>query len=402
MSDNPVTNNAEVDVSGPLTLEEAKAVGDVPEDFELEKKPSILDKAKAILTGEDKGIHEGEGAEKGVLSSGDTTLDDETPVRKKSFLDFLTHKKSEPEVAPPTAITEGADKSSKKKSFLDGLLGKKGTPEAPEELAKADENAVREEAMAQVQQASEDVVAVAENEERKPSLINKIFDKMGTSSRDKSISPKDVALGGIVGGSAVVPGDAADEDSTHATKEAVEKAEESGEGYPAAVVAANEEKSKPKKVCKDRPLPADDATIVKEGTMQKQSRFLKKWRTRQVRLMSDGTLQYSKTDTFDGVKGVKFTAAMSIESNNNQSPIPHVLNVAQPKARPVILGFEQAEDRDGWATVLTEFKERLGATTLDGDGRAQVLKTGAIVNSDASAKEEDAAGTGQGTEIDSK
>jgi len=105
--------------------------------------------------------------------------------------------------------------------------------------------------------------------------------------------------------------------------------------------------------------------------------------------MSDGTFQYSKTENFDNAKGCKLTSDMTVKESNGKGRFPHVIHICSSGCRSIVLGFENAEDRNAWTIILNDFKQRLAAASPD-NGPAQVLKSS---NMDGAAEE--AAGTGQ-------
>lgn len=103
----------EKDVFGPLNLEEAKSMGEVPEDFKVDEEPEgLLQRASHILLGDSKPeVHPPEEA----ASEKRVTFEDEQPAsgaksaqKRKSFWDFFRRKKASKEELPshPVEIVE--------------------------------------------------------------------------------------------------------------------------------------------------------------------------------------------------------------------------------------------------------------------------------------------------------
>ena len=199
----------EVDVSGPLTLEEAKAVGDVPEDFKPETGDGsgILNKASTmVLGGED---------EKKVES-------EDVPTKNVSFAD------EQPEEIKEDAVPQNVqEKERRRSSILDKLgLKRKSHKSNPEEMAKEKPSDAAEKTAEDAQnemvteQAKNDEAAAAEESPTKRKSKNILSSLFHRKSKSKSsASDKDAEAAHPEGAEEVVE---------HATEEAAKQDESEG------------------------------------------------------------------------------------------------------------------------------------------------------------------------------
>jgi len=365
----------EVDVAGPLTLEEAKAVGDVPEDFG--RKPSLMEKATALITGKKEESSQeaapvADNTEKRVSFVEDQVQQPpEEKPKQKSFLGFLSRRKSETatnqaeavpaaEESAPAAAAEAVaaeeKTKSKSKSFLENIFHK-----GSKDLTAAEEKP--------------EVAAVAEEattaEDKRPSYADVAF-ASGVAA---------VAGAGVAGG-AVAANAAEEQEEAPATANAVA----TGDTAAADAIAASDKEAVGGQPEETVNLP-EGVTVVKQGTSQKQSRFCKRWRLRHIRLLSDATMQYSKTEDFKSVKGMSL-ANTEVSSSTGKAPANFILSIRGAKS--MVLGFADEAERHAWANVVNDIKARAFAAERSNaeDGQEQVLKTSQV-------EEKDAAGTGE-------
>lgn len=449
-SDNVPEATQEFDVAGPLTLEEAKAVGDVPEDFKVNQSTGgaggIL---KHPAPAEEDGIvpssteAEASGERKSVTFAEQSpeTIESEKPSRRKSLLEIL-HLKKKKDTEPiaetqgetgsltqdegatsPTnskaesteGATEGEDSSKpkKRKSVLSSLFHRKkedmgaDKSETPDDAAQAIDTAAAQaeevkqtetpgpptetqetEATGvapteQVEASTSDVTATGEAQNEAPatnqasegsscekkSFFGRLFSKRSSRGSDGS----DNGTTAIVAGAAATEGEG---------QEMVEE-----EATNSAPAQTSEELSPPAKKKKPfwastYPEPSPDAAVMKEGDVRKKGYIFQSFRPRSMRLMSDGTLQYTrKKDEWEDAKGLRLSHDMDLEMQENAGKGLYILKLNVPGCKSCVFGFEHIEDRDSWRSAFEEIRTKLQAGIPD-DGNQHVVKSGSLENDD--------------------
>lgn len=440
----------EFDVAGPLTLEEAKAVGDVPEDFKVNQSAAsaggIL---KHQVPAEEDGVvppladAEPTGECKSVTFAEQPPeeIEGEKPSRRKSLLELLHLKKKkdvepiaetqeesekaaqdERTTSPTTEETESVEgapegedptKSKKRKSVLSSLFHRKKEDTNPEKTEASDDAvqavdtaAAQAEEVKQTEtpgpstatQGATTTVEDAPTEQAKvPTDDALAAGEAQTNAADTSTATEGSStekkgfFGRLFGKRSSRASDSGDNGTTAALAGVVatggEEQEITEEGATSSTPAQVSEEPRPP--AKKRPFwastypePSPDAVVMKEGDVRKKGYIFQSFRPRTMRLMSDGTLQYTrKKDEWGDAKGLMLSHDMDLETQENSGKGLHVLKVNVPGCKNCVLGFETVEDRDSWRNVFEEIRTKLQASAPD-DGNQHVVKSGSLESDD--------------------
>lgn len=171
-------------------------------------------------------------------------------------------------------------------------------------------------------------------------------------------------------------------------EEAAPAAEESKDGSQAAAVAggaaaaaavgAGAVAAKKRGLCGMGKAEAvhDTSVICKQGQLNRQSRFLKcRFKPVHVRLLPDGTLQYSKTDVFCHAVDLGVLGA-SVDSSECKEKF--LLTISGSGVKKTVFSAETVEDRDSW---LAAIKELQGSAV---EAPAESIENAEVTSGDAS------------------